>query len=85
MNRSSPGLPVHHQLLFKGSQRVGHLKGVKPPVEFGKRIRDSSPGHAGKEGPQLARTGGARRSGERHRPQWLQEEHAPCRGVGRGD
>ena len=33
------------------------LKGVKPPVEFGKRIRDSSPGHAGKEGPQLARTG----------------------------
>ena len=23
------------------------LKGVKPPVEFGKRIRDSSPGHAG--------------------------------------
>ena len=33
------------------------LKGVKPPVEFGKRIRDSSPGHAGKEGPHLAMTG----------------------------
>ena len=28
----------------------------KPPVEFGKRIRDSSPGHAGKEGPHLAMT-----------------------------
>ena len=33
------------------------LKGVKPPAEFGKRIRDSSPGHAGKEGPHLAMTG----------------------------
>ena len=26
-------------------------------MEFGKRIRDSSPGHAGKEGPHLAMTG----------------------------
>ena len=33
------------------------LKGVKPPVEFEKRIRYSSPGHAGKEGPHLAMTG----------------------------
>ena len=32
-------------------------KGVKPTVEFGERTRDCSPGHAGKEGPQLARTG----------------------------
>ena len=44
----------------------------------------------GEELPHLgyggaARCAGARRSGERHRPQWLQEEHAPCRGVGRSD
>ena len=32
------------------------LKIVKPPVEFGERIRDCSPGHAGKEGPHLAKT-----------------------------
>ena len=34
----------------------GH-KGVQPPLPFGERTRDCSPGHAGKEGPQLARTG----------------------------
>ena len=33
------------------------VKGVRPPVEFEERPRDCSPGHAGKEGPQLARTG----------------------------
>ena len=33
------------------------LKGVKPPLQFGERTRDCSPGHAGKEGPHLARTG----------------------------
>ena len=33
------------------------LKGVKPPLQFGERTRDCSPGQAGKEGPQLARTG----------------------------
>ena len=33
------------------------LKGVEPPLPFGERTRDCSPGHAGKEGPQLARTG----------------------------
>ena len=33
------------------------LKGVQPPLPFGERTRDCSPGHAGKEGPQLARTG----------------------------
>ena len=33
------------------------LKGVKHPLQFGERTRDCSPGHAGKEGPQLARTG----------------------------
>ena len=33
------------------------LKGVQPPLPFGERTRDCSPGHAGKEGPELARTG----------------------------
>ena len=33
--------------------RDGVLKGVKPPVEFGERTRDWTPGHAGKEGPHL--------------------------------
>ena len=36
---------------------TGSLKGVQPPLPFGERTRDCSPGHAGKEGPQLARTG----------------------------
>ena len=31
------------------------LKGVKPPLPFGERTRDCSPGHAGNEGPHLAR------------------------------
>ena len=34
------------------------LKGVKPPLEFGERTRDCTPGHAGKEGPHLTMTGG---------------------------
>ena len=33
------------------------ISGVQPPLPFGERTRDCSPGHAGKEGPQLARTG----------------------------
>ena len=33
------------------------LKRVKPPLQFGERTRDCSPGQAGKEGPHLARTG----------------------------
>ena len=33
------------------------LKGVQPPLQFGDRTRDCSAGHAGKEGPQLTRTG----------------------------
>ena len=32
------------------------LKGVKPPVEFGERTRNWTPGHAGKEGPHLEMT-----------------------------
>ena len=33
-----------------------HLKGVNPPVKFGERTRDCSPGQAGKEGPHLSLT-----------------------------
>ena len=36
---------------------LSSLKGVQPPLPFGERTRDCPPGHAGKEGPQLARTG----------------------------
>ena len=39
------------------SRALSGLKGVKPPVEFGKRIRDSSPGHAGKEGVLCPKVG----------------------------
>ena len=35
------------------------LKGVKPPVKFGERTWDCSPGHAGKDGPHLAMTEGS--------------------------
>ena len=34
------------------------VKGVQPPLPFGERTRDCSPGHAGKEGPQLASADG---------------------------
>ena len=33
-----------------------HGRGVRPPLRFGEKTQDCSPGHAGKEGPQLART-----------------------------
>ena len=33
------------------------FKGVQPPLPFGERTRDCPPGHAGNEGPQVARTG----------------------------
>ena len=35
------------------------LNGVKPPVKFGERTWDCSPGHAGKDGPHLAMTEGS--------------------------
>ena len=38
---------------------LGGLKGVKPPVKFGERTWDCSPGHAGKDGPHLAMTKGS--------------------------
>ena len=33
------------------------LKGIKPPLEFGERTRDCTPGHTGKEGPHLTMMG----------------------------
>ena len=34
-----------------------NLKGVQPPLPFGERTRDCSPGHAGKEGPHAGLCG----------------------------
>ena len=34
------------------------VNGVKPPLHFGERARDCSPGHAGKEGPSPREDGG---------------------------
>ena len=34
------------------SLHLSGLKGVQPPLPFGERTRDCSPGHAGEEGPQ---------------------------------
>ena len=47
------------------------LKGDKPPVEFGERTRDCSPGHAGKEGPHLAMKGASRVFSRAAVPVWV--------------
>ena len=47
--RTALGVSHTHPL-----QALSGLKGVQPPLPFGERTRDCSPGHAGKEGPQLA-------------------------------
>ena len=41
--------PLESRRVSLGAQEC--LNGVKPPVEFGERTRDCSPGNAGKEGP----------------------------------
>ena len=46
------------------------LKGVKPPVKFGERIRDCSPGQAGKEVPNLAMTVASRGFSRAVAPVW---------------
>ena len=38
--------------------QLSGLKGVNPPVKFGERTRDCSPGQAGKEGPPSLLDGG---------------------------
>ena len=53
----------NNQLTEEVRKRHGPLSGlkaVKPPVEFGERTRDCSPGHAGKEGHHLAMKGASR-------------------------
>ena len=35
------------------------VNGVKPPLHFGERARDCSPGHVGKEGPSPREDGGS--------------------------
>ena len=47
------------------------LKGVKPPLVFGGRTRDCSPGNAGKEGPHLPMTGASRRFSRAVAPVWI--------------
>ena len=51
------------------------LKGVKPPVKFGERTWDCSPGHAGKDGPHLAMTEGSC---------WFSRAASPVWGFTRG-
>ena len=46
------------------------LKGVKPPLQFGERTRNCSPGHAGKEGPHLEMTGASRGFSRAVAPVW---------------
>ena len=46
------------------------LKGVNPPLQFGERTRDCSPGHAGKEGPHLEMTGASRGFSRAVAPVW---------------
>ena len=46
------------------------LKGVKPPVEFGERTRDCSPGHARKEGRHVAKMGASRGFSRAAAPVW---------------
>ena len=53
-----PRTPLSSRVATRVSRSpLSGFKGVQPPLPFGERTRDCSPGHAGKEGPQLARTG----------------------------
>ena len=53
-----PRTPLSSQVAMRISwSPLSGLKGVQLPLPFGERTRDCSAGHAGKEGPQLARTG----------------------------
>ena len=46
------------------------VKGVKPPVEFGERTWECSPGHAENEGPHLAMTGASHGFSRAVAPVW---------------
>ena len=67
----------HHRLDGSPGEGIGYslrplcvLKGVKPPVEFGERTRDWTPGHAGKEGPHLEMTVASRGFSRAAAPVW---------------
>ena len=56
--KGKPRTPHSSRVATRVSWRpLSGLKGVHPPLPFGERTRDCSPGHAGKEGPRLAMTG----------------------------
>ena len=57
VSRGSQGLRFPLESRHGSLGAPERLKGVQPPLPFGERTRDCSPGHAGREGPQLARTG----------------------------
>ena len=74
------------------------VKGVKPPVEFGERTCECSPGHAENEGPHLAMTGASHGFSRAAAPVWsfsqsmsessgslscgAREVRSPCAGRG---
>ena len=62
MDRDKPQFKVLHPL--------SGLKGVQPPLPFGERTRDCSPGHAGKEGPHFAMTGASHGFSRAATPVW---------------
>ena len=53
--KDSAVLPSHEADLLEPPSGVN---GVKPPLHFGERARDGSPGHAGKEVPSHREDGG---------------------------
>ena len=51
--------------------QLSGLKGVNPPVTFGERTRNCSPGQAGKEGPHLSLTGASCGFSRTAAPVWV--------------
>ena len=51
--------------------QLSGLKGVNPPVKFGERTRNCSPGQAGKEGPHLSLTGASCGFSRTAAPVWV--------------
>ena len=56
---------------------LSDLKGVKPPVEFGEKTRDCSPGHAGNEGPHHEMTRATRGFPRAGAPVWGFQRYTP--------
>ena len=54
-----PRIPVSSRVATRVSwSPLSGLKGVQPPLPFGERTRDCSPGHAGKRRPSAREDGG---------------------------